>query len=193
MTPYLITPPANLAVSLEQAKAQMFVTFNDYDDLITTYIEAATAHVDGYSGILGRCLISQEWAANLTSWPAGLLPLPFPNVTGVVVSYVDQDGAEQVVQPLNYSIIKQSTGSALVFKQSFDRPSLGDSLTVEPITVLMTCGYGPDAQNVPAPIRLAIMQLVAHYYENRTAVSELSLMETPMAVDRLLTPYRMVL
>ena len=62
-----------------------------------------------------------------------------------------------------------------------------------PISVEFVCGYTTGA-NVPDPIKLAIKMQIAHYYENREAVTVLGAGQgfhvTPQAVLSLLTPYR---
>ncbi len=191
MTPVMTDPPQSPAVDLAKVKAQLFINFDEHDYLIASYADAATGHLDGYTGILGRCLINQKWSVGVSAWPAFTLNLPFPDVQSAVVKYIDPDGDEQTLDASKYSIVRQSTGCALVFRRAFDRPQVMDDLP-EPITVEMLCGYGSSNQDVPEPIQLAIMQLVAHWYENRAAVSELNLDEIPLGVDRLIAPYRRV-
>ncbi len=41
---------------------------------------------------------------------------------------------------------------------------------VNGIEIDVTAGYGPSSLDVPAPLRQAIMMLVAHWYEHRGAV-----------------------
>ena len=41
-----------------EAKAHCRVDTSDDDTLIASLVKAATAHLDGWSGILGRCLVS---------------------------------------------------------------------------------------------------------------------------------------
>lgn len=48
----------------------------------------------------------------------------------------------------------------------------------------------PDADSIPKTIRQAAFFLVGHFYENRIAVSAVSMMEVPLAVKNLLDPHR---
>ncbi|EHM8972936.1 phage gp6-like head-tail connector protein, partial [Escherichia coli] len=43
---------------------------------------------------------------------------------------------------------------------------------------------------VPDDLRLAMLMLVTHFYENRSAVSEVEMLDTPLAYKWLATPYR---
>lgn len=189
MTPVRKTPPASLPVTLDEIKAQLFISFADYDDSLNMYLAAATDHLDGFTGILGRCMVQQVWTMPATAWQPAV-PLPFSDVSTVIVSYLDTDGNSQTVDADSYSLVKTSTGSQVLFNSKFAPPPV-NQFAAEPISFDMVCGYGDPAE-VPSALKLAIMQLAAHWYENRAAVSDLTLSETPLAVDRLIAPYRKV-
>lgn len=189
MTPIRKTAPTSLPVTLDELKAQLYITFDDYDDSLTAYIAAATDHLDGFTGILGRCLVSQVWTIPQAAFTPAIM-LPFSDVQTAIVSYLDPDGNAQTVDPDQYNVVRTSTGAQIIFNTKFVPPRL-NPYAAEPVTVDIECGYGAPA-DVPAAIKLAIMQLAAHWYENRAAVSDLNLAETPLAVDRLIAPYRKV-
>ena len=69
-----VAPVADL-VSLAEAKAQCRVDDSDSDVLMTALIKAATDHLDGYSGVLGRALITQTWAVDFGGF-SDLIRLP---------------------------------------------------------------------------------------------------------------------
>lgn len=58
------------------------------------------------------------------------------------------------------------------------------------IAISYTAGFGATAASVPPQIRLAIRLLVAHWYENRSAVFAGTMTEAPLAVKDLLFPFR---
>jgi uncharacterized phiE125 gp8 family phage protein len=61
------------------------------------------------------------------------------------------------------------------------------------VKISFTAGYGSSGVSVPEPIRHAIRLLAGHYYENREAVlveRGANIMQLPMAVEALLSPYR---
>ena len=64
--PVLVTPPAETPVSRTEAKAHLRVDGTGDDDLIDGLIDAAVAHLDGYTGILGRCMVTQTWRQWMT-------------------------------------------------------------------------------------------------------------------------------
>lgn len=186
MTVVVITPPSAV-VSLEQAKKHCKVELSEtYDDvLISAYIDAATAWLDGPSGWLGRALGMQILELQLCEWPSNPVTLPFPPTIEVLsIAYVDPDGAEQtldVPDPLWFENMPAVRG----------RP--GD------VKIRYRAGYATVAAGeppvwtnaAPAPIEVAMLMLVAHWYENREAVQiDSTAVELPFAVEALLSPYR---
>lgn len=79
MTPTLVTPPASLPVTLAEAQAHCRVDHDDEDAMLTAYISAAVAHLDGWRGVLGRAIMPQTWAVTVDA--AGDYVLPMPDVT----------------------------------------------------------------------------------------------------------------
>ena len=78
MTPYLITAPSLPVVGLSDLKSHLRVDHSADDALILGLEAQAVAHLDGWTGILGRCIMPQTWAVDLT---AGRHVLPMPDVT----------------------------------------------------------------------------------------------------------------
>ncbi len=188
--PVQTAAPAELPVTLAEAKAQANISHADDDTLITSFIEAATAVLDGYSGVLGRCIVSQQWRQDFTDW-AWRLRLPFPDVSSVTITYEDQDNQAQTVSADDYEVIEDARGSVVVFRDAFEEPGLYDD-KVAPVHVAFTAGYG-DAADVPANIKAAIKLLVAHFDANREAVGTgVSFEELPMGVQYLANPHRRV-
>lgn len=189
MRPSLITPPASEPVSLAELKLHARVDFGDDDTTLQALLDAAVAHLDGYSGVLGRCLISQTWKQTYRDW-CGRFRLPFPDASSVVVKYFDADGAEQTVSSSLYEIVDGEKGSEVVFKDAFTEPSLDDDRDA-PVSVEFVAGYG-DADAVPAALKVAIMMLAAHWYQNREAVLVDAPKSVPLGFDALTEPYRRV-
>jgi hypothetical protein len=81
--PVRVTPPATAVVLLADLKEHLRVDHADDDALITAYEAAAVAYLDGWRGILGRCILSQQWA--VTYGEAGTYRLPLPDVSEVSV------------------------------------------------------------------------------------------------------------
>ncbi|MBA3576189.1 MAG: phage head-tail connector protein [Sphingomonas sp.] len=176
-------------MSLVEAKLHLGVTSADDDDLISTFIKAATGYLDGYSGILGRCLITQTWELTLDRFPSSEVKIPIGPLQSIVsVKYDDADGIEQTVAPADYDAdIVSADGWVLPIDVAW--PSTYDA--VNAVRIRFVAGYGA-AADVPAPLKVAILLMVGHWYANREAVGVGSLAELPMGAAALLAPYRRI-
>ena len=165
--PTLITPPAATPVVLEEVKDVASVDFDDDDSLLESYFKAAVAHLDGYAGILGRCMVTQTWEQPYRDW-CYRMRLPFPDVSSVVVTYFDVEGQEQAVSDTLYEVIEGPRGGEVVFKDAFTRPSL-DSDRDAPVVITFDAGYGA-AADVPEDIKVAIKALTRHWYDGEAGM-----------------------
>ena len=83
MTPYLVAAPEDMPVSLAALKAHLRVAHNDDDAEIGALQAGVVALLDGWGGILGRCIMPQTWAVQVTG--PGPHILPFPDAVTVTV------------------------------------------------------------------------------------------------------------
>lgn len=181
--------PASDPLTTSEVKEHLRVDHTDEDSLIATYTAAALAYLDGYSGVLGRCLITQTWQQKFSDFPSGYkLALPFPDVQSVSVAYVDTNGDPQTLSASNYELAEGDLGAYLRLADGAVWPST-DEVT-DAVTVTMVCGYG-DAADVPAPIKAAMLLHIGTLYENRETLSER--VSPNMAFESLIAPYRRVL
>lgn len=183
MTTKRITGPVVTPVSLEEAKLHLRVDNTAEDTLITGLIAAAVAHLDG-DGVLGRAMITQTWATWVGNAPGCVrLPVsPFQELTSI--KYYDSDNALQTATLSDFETNLDGDFVTVHPKSGFAWP--GAYSRRDAIEITYTAGYGDDGADVPQSIRQAILLLVGHWYENRTAVSEASLKEVPKAVDALI-------
>lgn len=202
--PVLVTPPAILPVSLLEAKAHLRVDFTDDDSLIKGLIEAATGHLDGWTGILGPCLVEQTWAETFNGGACAL-------GLGPVIEIVSVEAGGEVVDPSLYGLRTDAGGRSYV-----------DFVGTGLVTVTYTAGYAtipevpevpavepvegdppdppgspavpaiPAQSTVPPALKAAILLLVGHWYHNREAATDGAMSVLPMAVDALVSPYRRV-
>jgi len=186
--PTLVTAPAEAPVSLAEAKAWVRVDGDDEDTLIGALIAAATAYLDGWSGVLGRCIVTQTWRQTFDDFaPVMRLPLPAASVTSV--TYVDTAGTTRTVAAEVYALREDALGSFLEESPDADWPSADDR--AEAVAVTFVAGYGA-AADVPAAIKLAMREMIAHWYANRETVAGGSSAEVPLTARHLLAPYRRV-
>ncbi len=188
LNPVRVTAPAELPVGTDALRAHLSIDFTDDLLQLAAFNEAATAYLDGWSGILGRCLVSQQWRVDLCNYGGlGKIRLPFPDVSAAEIKYFDSDDVEQTVSPDHYEIHQDALGSFIWFKNAFSYPVFNAD-RLDAVRVTFTAGYGA-ASDVPAAIKQAIKMLVAFWYENRESANITESFETPFGVKTLLAPY----
>lgn len=181
MTPTLITPPALTLVTLAEANAYLRVTSADEDALIEGFIGAAMQYLDGWGGILGRCIMAQTWKVTLAGFTDQ--QLPFPDVRAVAVKYLDAALATQTVSPTAYRFGTDSGGGYLIFDSAAALPVT--ATREDAIWAEVEFGFAPGG-NVDG-LRVAALMLIAHWYEGREGAQG-----CPPAVTWLLAPFRWV-
>lgn len=154
--------PVGLPITISEVRDAVRALGTEDDVMLERYMAAAVDHVDGYSGILGRCLVTQTWTVGFDDW-GWTFRLPFPDVQSVEVAYLDEDGASQTVAGSNYELVRDDNGTSIRFRGAFSQPGLKDDEPF-PITVTMVCGYGA-AADVPADIRTYLIALAEHWYD----------------------------
>lgn len=198
----LITAPATTPVSLDEAKAHLRVDEDVEDGLITALIEAATGHIDGRMGWLGRCLMPQTWELVLDGFPSNSsgsgirIPLA-PLLEVVSVKYYDVDAVLQTLGNNSY-MVDTANEPGWVMPGEAGWPET--MATINAVRVRFRAGYEgaendspPGANGVPAPIKAALKLLIGHWYANREqVVVGTTATDLPWAVNALLTPYRLM-
>jgi uncharacterized phiE125 gp8 family phage protein len=196
----LVTAPANDPVSLAEAKAHLRVETNDEDLLIEAFVKAATEHVDGPRGFLGRALVDQTWDYYLDTFPSdctGDLPikLPLPPVIEVTgVFYQDSAGVEQTFSAASYTVDTYAEPARIVLTSSGSWPTVNEvanAVRVRFRAGYVDASYSPAVDAVPFSIRAAILLHVGDLYNNRESVVVGQTVATlPWAAEQLLRPHR---
>jgi uncharacterized phiE125 gp8 family phage protein len=180
----LASPPATEPVTLAVAKLHCRIDSSDEDTLLAGLITAARALVEEQTG---RALVTQTFELRIDHWPA-LLFLPRPPAVAVErITYTGDTGETATLSPAAYAL-RTGVQPAYLRFDSNQRPpvTLADDAA---ICARYTAGYG-SADDVPAPLRQAILLLVGHFYTNREALGPTNRGALPFAVDALLAPYR---
>lgn len=165
----LVTPPATEPLTLLEAKNHLRVDIPDDDSFITTIITVARQRAED---ITRTAFITQTWELSIDSTD-DVIYLPRPPTQAI--SSITLDGV--TVDPSQY----QMDGSRIFFLTPTTATTLGG------IKITFTAGYGNTANDVPTPIKQAILQITGHLYENRESQDM-----PPLAMD-LLQPYKVYL
>jgi uncharacterized phiE125 gp8 family phage protein len=188
----LVTPPGVEPLSLDDAKNVCRVEITDDDTLITSLIAAARKVCESYTKsqfiTAHYQLVLDQFPVTGNIWQFIGMPisLPMPPVQSVTsIQYLDSQGNLQTLDTSRYlvDVVSQPARIAPAFFQPWPitRPQMSA------VQVNYVAGFGDDAADVPDVYKVAIGQLVAHWYRNREAVSEGSFSALPLAVESLLT------
>ena len=180
--PVRITPPTELPIVVEDAKAFLRVDGADENALIEALIGAAADHLDGRAGILGRCLVTQTWRYRWDGF-SRCLDLDMPGATAAIVRWTDDSGVLQVIAAEHVSLVETAGGARIILAEAVAGYTGGG-----PIEADVT--FGSQATKLPSAIHQAIRILVAHWYANREVIVPGNAAEVPMSVQALVSPYR---
>ena len=186
--PVLVTPPSasDPIVTYTEAKTHLHLDSDDEQTLVESLVKAAAAHLDGYTGVLGRALVTQTWRQDFDAF-CSVLRLPLLAATiGGVQAYADGDDTGSTVTSTNYELLEDALGSYVRFIDDYAFPT--SVRETRGVRVSFTAGYGA-ATAVPTAIKQAMLLLVGHWFANREAVSTITT-ALPLAVEALLAPYR---
>lgn len=172
LSPTLVTPPTGEVVTLEEAKVHLRQDNDAEDTLIQAMIDAAVNHIDGFTGTLGRAIMTQTWSQEYDGFSGDLvLPLvPVASVTSV---------AYDATTFTAYRLLRDGRGDFLRVNDDTSWPS-----TVGPVVVTFVAGE----TTPPSAIKAAVLLHVGTLYENRTTFVER--VAPSMAYEALLSPYR---
>ncbi len=191
MTPTLITAPALEPITLAEAKAWLKQDSADDDALIGALIVAARTSIERATRLQ---FISQTWRiyasawhfTGQSGWQGWQVDLPLAPVTSVIsVTTFDQFDVPNVLSQAGYRLTHSLNRPRLVFQYLPDAPGRMS----EGIAIDVVAGFGPQATDVPEPLRQAIRLLTAHLYANR-GDDALAAASMPAAISALIAPYR---
>lgn len=194
-SPVLVTPATEGAVTIDEAKMHLRVALpdetgalpeTDEDTLIGAFLQAATAHLDGPAGILGRCILSQTWRIDYDRFCRSLL-LPLVPVSDIVsVTWRNSAGQISTIDDDEYLTEVDDRGNVyLRFRNAYAFPT--DLYDRQAVSVTFKAGYPVD--EFPPALKVAILLLVGNWYDNREATVLGSVNELPFAVRALISPF----
>jgi uncharacterized phiE125 gp8 family phage protein len=171
----LVTPPTEYPITRAEAKAHCRVDGTGEDSLIDSYIAAATAHVESYTG---RAIVQQTWELVLDDLTDAILIPKGPVQSVTYIHYFDTDEVEQTLNAALYSVDNVSDPAWVVRLADASYPEVAEG--VNNVIVRFVAGYSA----VPPEIKAAVFLLVAHFYDNRSTGT------FPESVNALLTNHR---
>ena len=156
-------------VSMDEARRQCGIAegLDAHDAMLQTLIVAARAQVEADTGLV---CYTGSFTLKMTDWPAddwfSIDDLrPVTSITSI--TYVDGDGTTQTLSTSVYAFESSGVKQFVRLKYAQSWPAQrGD---INGITVTFVAGYS-SVLVIPARIKQACLLLIAHWFENRSAV-----------------------
>jgi len=186
MVAILVSAPQAEPVTREEAKAHARIDGSAEDARVDELIRAARSEVENRTG---RALLAQGWRIVRDCVPPGgvvrLVPAPVIAVDAVTV--YGEDGVPDVVAAEDYQLDVASAPARLRLATG----RFWGARAMNGLEIDLTCGYG-DAEAVPAPLKHAVVMLVAYWFEQREAAAVRGLVgSVANGVAALTAPYRL--
>jgi len=180
----LVTAPLAEPVSVFDVKNQLEIDTADTDKdfQIELYITASREMVEEYTGL---ALITQTWKLTLDHWPNDRQQWWSGTRQGSINDLLQSGRASQVLLPRYplqsvdaissdgvavtvasvFIVDTQQKPGRLIVKRGATWPSVLDN--ANGVDIEYTAGYGISALDVPAALRLAIIQMASYMFEHR--------------------------
>ncbi len=184
MKPVLLTGPAIEPVSLAEAKAWMRVETSDDDQLISALVTAARLVIEASARLL---LVQQSWRLVCDEWPSrktlaiGLAP--FRSLQAVRLRGLSDE--EIIIAASTYVLDPSPRAARISFLSQPEAPVR----PVAGIEIDVSVGFGDLAEDVPEPLRRAILMLALRWYERRGDEAR-DAMELPPDIAVLVAPFK---
>jgi uncharacterized phiE125 gp8 family phage protein len=178
LTPIRVTGPASQPVTLAEAKSLARIDTTDEDVLVGFLIEVATTYLDGWSGALGRAILTQTWRQDFTDFEQGLRLIvgPVQSITSIV--YRDQSNTDVTLNSSLYTLLRDNRGAFVHFDPEtwptvYDRP--------DAVRITYVCG---EATAKP-DIKHLVCLLVGQWFAHRETIGQANTRELEYAVKAL--------
>jgi len=193
----VVTPPAPV-VTWEEADQHLRLDGDvEQKPMVERLIAAATAHIDGPQGWLGRALGLQTLEIFLPAFGVVSIDLPYPPAVDIVaIDYVDNSAATVAMDEGDYELRGRLLRAAWpkAWPSAQWRGCDGETVRIQ-----YRAGYAVDpdadpvAPNVPEPIKAAILLMVGDMWHARATVAtgpSMAMVPMSTTVANLLQPFR---
>ncbi len=163
-------------VSLAEAQKYLRIEAGEEENLISSLITAARLLIEAQTA---RVMITQVWTLRARCPASGKIPIPLAPVIRVQnVRRAGQGGALLDISEEQYEVAAENGQTAICLS-----PGSSGRFTIE-----FEAGFGAQPGDVPQPLRQAVMQAVAAWFEERGAAPAPA--GLPPAAVALIAPYR---
>jgi uncharacterized phiE125 gp8 family phage protein len=183
----LTTPPAFEPVTLAEAKAHLRLDATAEDAYVTALITTARLQIES---ALSIALLHQTWSYFVDAWPQSkTITLTLAPIAELVSFRTFDPNDSPTTHALgNFQLDGTASPPRLLRKMPLNALAMR---ALNGIEISFVAGFGATPTSVPAPIRHALLMLVAHWFENRELIDiEHVSTKIPDAISALLMPWR---
>ena len=180
----IITPVTTEPITLAEVRQHLRLPENETEDnLLLSLITTARSYCEHYTR---RALSEQTLEVYLDRFPsADPIELPCPPLQSVTeIGYKDSNGEEMILSPSDYLVDTGCELGRILSAVGTNWPAFTPYPT-SPVRIRFVAGY----EELPVSIRLAMLLLIGHWYENREATGTANSL-IDFSVHSLLAPYR---
>jgi uncharacterized phiE125 gp8 family phage protein len=192
---WVSVPPAIEPITADDVKLYARIDGSSEDDIIELFISAVREATEKY---LGRALIEQTMIASLDYFSKAemgavaytgddtiFLPRP-PLISVTSLSVLDEEDVETIYDSDKYYVRADVEPGQLIIKYE-NTPPLNYERFRGGYKIVFQAGYGDEATDVPAAIRLGMIMWASDIYENRVPIDQ-----PPGIVETIMSPYRVI-
>lgn len=172
-------PPANPVVSLSDMKLHLRRDDDDDNEAIMAAESAAVRFIEGQTN---RLLQARPATLRLDRLPCGRVGVELPGGKVASIESVAIEGDEFAGDA--FVVLGEAPARIIPLAEW---PTVTDPESY-PVEIRYTVGYS----DVPADLIAAIKLVTGHWYENREATTEKAMSSLPMAVDAIVSRYRIM-
>lgn len=185
--PIVGTPSsASEPLTTAEVKTHLRIDFTDDDAYLSALITAARQYAEVTQG---RAIVSATYVEKYDAFP-WMIYVPSPPLISVTsIAYLDTAGDSQTLSSSLYTVDTSSMVGRITPAYGYTWPSTQD--VINAVTLTYVAGYA-GASDVPQTTKQAMLMLISHWYEHRSAVADVQMMPVPMAVQTLLGFERVV-
>lgn len=178
------TEPVTEPITADDLKTFARIDGDDENSLLETIIEAVRESMEFY---LGRSLMEQTITLTMDFWPDRVIELPKPPLLSVVSVYVlDEEDTQTEYAASNYYRVTEAIPGLVCLTQEATGPTNTDRDKAG-FAIKYLAGYGSLITDVPAGIRVAMMQWATMVYDGRAMTTT-----PPPEVKQNLDLYRVI-
>ena len=174
-------------ISLTEARRQCFITSNSDDTLLDLLISASREYAENMTW---RTITPCQYVLSLDEFPQEIY-LPHPPAYQVdKIEYINTAGVLTQMSQSDYQVDTHSQPARITRINNW--PAIKPD-TYGAVKVTYRAGYqqDTDSNNVPGPIKQAILMMIKHWYDNPEAVvvgvgASTSVNEVPLSASHLL-------